>query len=159
MNRRPLQCSFSILVFVLFWICSGLIHPAINAMSSYVQLPCCSQKLFPPNHPLPLHSCPHLFHNNPWSLGWHGMIYLYICMYTYIFHLYIHIYMYNLLKWQMSYSSMNPTMTSCEWKFQESSICSVPWYSMSQLVFCICWNPKKVDFNASQGKYVLVRQG
>lgn len=52
-----------------------------------------------------------------------------------------------------------PTIATHEWKDQESSSFSVPQGRVSQLVFCLCWDPKEVSSNAREGVDVLTRQG
>jgi hypothetical protein len=42
-------------------------------------------------------------------------------------------------------------MASCEQKVHESSSSPVSQEWVSQLVFCICWNPEEVGSNAHEG--------
>ena len=44
-------------------------------------------------------------------------------------------------------------------KARESSSCSVPQGWVSQLLFCISWNPEEIGSNASEGMDVLAKWG
>ena len=52
-DRADTSCSPPL--FMLYFICFDSVHVITNAVSSYVQLPCCVQKIqFPCSHPLSL---------------------------------------------------------------------------------------------------------